>query len=619
MASLKITELDFDDIKTNLKTFLKSYTDENGNQVFSDYEFEGSSLSVLIDLLAYNTHYNAYYTNMLANEMFLDTAVKRESAVSIAKHIGYTPTSVRGARALITFDVTNPTGNPDTLTLEKYTAFTTTVNEQSLTFVNLDPVTIEKENGVYRFSNVEIVEGTPVEFVHRVYNPGPAEKYEVPNENIDTTSLRVIVQNSFSDTTSTAYTLADDITTVTSTSNVYYIEENSSGRYQIYFGDGVLGRKLVPANLIRLQYLISNGTVGNIAGDVEQTFSSAAIVGGGTILSEITASQNSTGGAPKENIDSIKFKAPKFFASYNRAVTADDYKAIIQTNYPTIESVSVWGGEDNTPPIYGKVFISLKPFDDYTISSTVKENIKRELLANRRIMAIVPEIIDPEFIYIGISTAVKYNKTTASITSDQIKTAVDNAIRLYFSNNLQKFDNDFIFSKLSKIIDESDPSIIGNETKLKIQKRIVPNLNKENVYDITNPIKFTNKIVPGTIQSTNFNYYLDGIVYRVKILDTPNQNPANFDGDGTLKLVDYTEQNILIPNLGTINYKTGEMLIPSLQVYGFVDDTPDIRFNAEPQSYDIISQKNQILVIDNSTTNTTANRMTGLKINVSAV
>lgn len=619
MASLKITELDFDDIKTNLKTFLKSYKDENGNQVFTDYEFEGSSLSVLIDLLAYNTHYNAYYTNMLANEMFLDTAVKRESAVSIAKHIGYTPISVRGARALITFDVTSPTGNPDTLTLEKYTPFTTTVNEQSLTFVNLDPVTIEKENSIYRFSNVEIVEGTPVEYVHRVYNPGPAEKYEIPNENIDTTSLRVIVQNSFSDTTSTAYTLADDITSVTSLSNVYYIEENTSGRYQIYFGDGVLGRKLVPANLIRLQYLISNGTVGNIAGDIEQTFSSAAIVGGGTILSEITATQNSTGGAPKENIDSIKFKAPKFFASYNRAVTADDYKAIIQTNYPTIESVSVWGGEDNTPPIYGKVFISLKPYDDYTISSTVKENIKRELLASRRIMAIIPEIIDPEFIYININSSVKYNKTTASITSDQIKTAVDNAIRLYFSNNLQKFDNDFIFSKLSKVIDESDPSIIGNETKLKIQKRIVPNLNKDNVYDITNPIKFTNKIVPGTLQSTNFNYYSDGVVYRAKILDTPNQNPANNNGDGTLKLVDYTEQNILISNLGSINYRTGEILIPILKVYGFVDNTPDIRFNAEPQSYDIISQKNQILVIDNSTVNTTANRISGLKINVSAV
>lgn len=619
MPSLKITELDFDEIKKNLKNFLKSYTDENGNQVFTDYEFEGSSLSVLIDLLAYNTHYNAYYTNMLANEMFLDSAIKRESVVSIAKHLGYTPTSIRGARALVTFDVADPTGNPDTLTLEKYTPFTTTIDENSLTFVNLDPITIEKENGIYRFSNVEIVEGTPVEYVHRVYVPGPAEKYEIPNDNIDTTSLRVVVQNSFSDTTSISFNLAEDITTVGATSNVFYLEESSTGKYQIYFGDNVLGKKLSPGNLIRLQYLISNGSDGNISGTIEQSFSSSAVIGGGTITGEIVATQNSTGGAPKESIDSIKFKAPKFFASYNRAVTAMDYKAIIQTNYPTIESIAVWGGEDNSPPIYGKVFISLKPYSGYTISSTIKENIKRELLANKRVMSIIPEIIDPEFIHISLDTTIKYDKNIATISSNQIKTSAETAIRNYFSTNLQQFGNDFIFSQLSKEIDNSDPAIIGNVTKIKIQKRIVPSLNIDNIYDSTNPIKFNNKIIPGTIQSSYFNVYLDKIIYKAKIIDSPNQNPANYEGTGTLRLLDYTGENTLISNLGSINYATGEITIPVLSIYGFIDNISDIRINAESQSYDILAEKNQILVIDDSTLNTTSNRLTGLKINVSAI
>jgi len=619
MPSLKITELDFDEIKKNLKNFLKSYTDENGNQVFTDYEFEGSSLSVLIDLLAYNTHYNAYYTNMLANEMFLDSAIKRESVVSIAKHLGYTPTSIRGARALVTFDVIDPTGNPDTLTLEKYTPFTTTIDENSLTFVNLDPITIEKENGIYRFSNVEIVEGTPVEYVHRVYVPGPAEKYEIPNDNIDTTSLRVVVQNSFSDTTSISFNLAEDITTVGATSNVFYLEESSTGKYQIYFGDNVLGKKLSPGNLIRLQYLISNGSDGNISGTIEQSFSSSAVIGGGTITGEIVATQNSTGGAPKESIDSIKFKAPKFFASYNRAVTAMDYKAIIQTNYPTIESIAVWGGEDNSPPIYGKVFISLKPYSGYTISSTIKENIKRELLANKRVMSIIPEIIDPEFIHISLDTTIKYDKNIATISSNQIKTSAETAIRNYFSTNLQQFGNDFIFSQLSKEIDNSDPAIIGNVTKIKIQKRIVPSLNIDNIYDSTNPIKFNNKIIPGTIQSSYFNVYLDKIIYKAKIIDSPNQNPANYEGTGTLRLLDYTGENTLISNLGSINYATGEITIPVLSIYGFIDNISDIRINAESQSYDILAEKNQILVIDDSTLNTTSNRLTGLKINVSAI
>ena len=222
MASLRISELDFDNIKINLKNFLKSYTNDAGELIFTDFDFEGSSLSVLIDLLSYNTHYNAYLANMVANEMFLDSAVKRESAVSIAKHLGYTPSSIRGARAMITFDVISPTGNPPSLTMEKYTTFSTTIENQLFTFVNVDPVTIEPADGIYRFSNVSIVEGTPVEYLHRVSAPGPAEKYEIPSNTVDTTSIRVLVQNSYTDTTTTLYSYAENILLKLNKSRSFY-------------------------------------------------------------------------------------------------------------------------------------------------------------------------------------------------------------------------------------------------------------------------------------------------------------------------------------------------------------------------------------------------------------
>ena len=612
--ALRITELDFDNIKNNLKDFLKAYKDENGDNVFTDYEFEGSSLSVLLDLLAYNTHYNAYFANMLANELFLDSTVKRQSAVSIAKQIGYTPISARGAAAKISFDVTVPS-SPQTLTLEKYTPFTTEIDGNNYSFVNITPITIEPIDGVYRFSNVEIIQGIPIEDIQRVYNPGPSERYEIRNEDVDTSSLVVLVQNSAADTTTVVYKLVDSITKVNPQSNVYYLEENPSGKYEIYFGDNILGRRLTSGNLVRLQYLITKGSEGNVSGNIIQRFSTNATLEGGSIGNEIIATVNSTGGFPKEDIDLIKFKAPKFYSSQNRAVTADDYKAIIQSNFSLIESIAVWGGEDNNPPVYGKVFISIKPFEGYEISSSVKKKITDEILSDKKIMSIIPEFITPEYIHISIDTTVRYDKNISTLNSVDIRNSIDETIRNYFSQNLQKFDSDFVFSKLSKLIDESDNSIIGNTTKLKIQKRISPSLISDNFYTNSNAINFNNSIEPGSLQTTSFFYYEDIInLISVRLIDVPNTSPADKTGTGHINIVTFAGDRTIASRVGTINYKTGVIDIPILTVVGFDSNSTDIRLTVDVQNLDIYAFKNQILVLDDSTTNSAVNRNNGLKI-----
>ena len=440
MTQSRITELDYDSIKENLKTFLKSQSE------FDSYNFEGSGLTVLMNLLAYNTHYNAYLANMVHNEAFLDSAVKRSSVVSRAKMLSYLPRSSRAAKAVVNLISVNPPGSPTFLTLDRNTRFTGSVNGTDFSFVNIDAVTITPLNGVYRFNNVTLVEGYPYTNTFTVVNPGPHEKFELPNDNIDTTTIRVTVQNSSSDSTTTVYTLAEDITTIGADSAVYYIEENYKGKYEIFFGDGILGKKLSAGNIIRVEYIITNGPAANIASNINQTFSLTTNAPQLGIVS-ITTVQNSTGGAEPEGINDIKFNAPRSFIAQGRAVTSNDYTALLQSLGGNIESVTSWGGESSTPPQYGKVFISLKPFDGYQITNTQKETIKREILQKRNIVSIIPEFVDPDYIYVTISTNVRYNTKNTTKSSSQIEILVREAVRQYFSQELQKFDRDLILSR----------------------------------------------------------------------------------------------------------------------------------------------------------------------------
>jgi hypothetical protein len=622
MANLRIAELDFDTIKSNLKDFLKNYTDTDGAPYFTDFDFEGSGLSILLDVLSYNTHYNAYLASMVINDMFLDSAVKRASAVSIAKHLGYTPVSAIGARATISFTVTDVTNSPNFLTLDKFTPFTTFVNESTLTFVNLDAKTIQPVNGIYSFEDIEIVEGIPLQYVYSVETPGPLEKYTIPNDNVDTTTIQVVVQNSVSDSTQTVYTLTEDTLNIDGESTVFFIEENPSGLYQIYFGDGVIGKKLARNNLITINYLITNGTIGNVAGTLSQQFTCGTSIGGGTVSGTIIAATNSRGGLEREDINSIKFRAPKFSSSSNRAVTGDDYKAIISKNYPLVQSVSVWGGEDNVPPMYGKVIISLNPYEGYAITEGVKADIKNIILQNKQVLSIMPEFVDPDYFYINLSVNVKYEAGKTSLSSTNIKNLVVNEIQNYFSTDLQQFDKDFVFSKLSRNIDNVNEYIIGNLMTVKLQRRISPILNsKLNIYTLGDTINFKNGLVPGSLTSTSFAVNYKGNSLVAKIKDVPNDSVPNNTGTGTVQLIDAINDTLLNTAYGSINYGTGELSIDSLELLGYPTETSDIRITATVQDeyLDVNVSKNQIILLDDSSTNIDSNRLPGLTVNVISI
>ena len=611
MANYRIAELDFDSIKTNLKQFLTNYRDKDNNLIFKDYDFDASSLSILIDLLSYNTHYNAYLGNMVANEMFLDSAVKRESAVSIAKHLGYTPLSYRSARAKVAFTVQDPAGNPSSLTLPKFSTFTTTINGQQYTFVNLDAVTISPLDGIYSFTDVEIVEGVPLIYSYRVDVSGPSEKYTIPNKNVDTSTLRVSVQNSYTDLTTTTFTLAENLSGVTSTEKVFFIEENPSGFYEIFFGDNVLGEKLKPGNIVTIEYLVSNGDSCNVSGNITQLFSLGSTVGGVVLNSSIVATTNSSGGDVGDTIDEIKFKAPRFLSSYNRAVTASDYKAIIEANYPLVESISVWGGEDNVPPMYGKVVISLKPYEGYTVSDAIKNNIKTKILADKKVMSVVPEFIDPNYLYINLDTKIKFSSKNSRYTASQIEILVRSEIENYFKTELQKFNKNFVYSKMSKKIDAIDPSIIGNVSTIKVQKRIAPIIGAQNGYTGSSVIKFANKMVSGSIISTAFYYTVNGVVYTAYLQDNITSSTT-----GTLDLLDFYTNNVLVSSIGTVNYTAGEISFSRLNPTGYLENATDIRIYSRITELDISSTRDLILVIDEGKTDTASKRTSGLTVTV---
>jgi len=550
----------------------------------------------------------------------MDSAVKRSSAVSIAKHLGYTTRSVRGSRAKINFSVSSPTGNPTSLTLDKYTPFTTTIGNVARTFVNINSKTIQRENGSYVFNDVDLVEGIPLEFVFRVKNPGTLEKYEIPNPDVDTSTMLVTVQTSNTDITTETYTQADDALGIDGTSKVYFLEESPTGLYQIVFGDNVLGKKLAQGNLIRVQYLISSGTATNVSSLITQSFSTSSLVGGGTVTG-ITVTQNSSYGADKETITEIKFNAPKFRSSHNRAVNANDYKVLIDSFNPgLIDSVAVWGGEDNIPKKYGKVMIALSPAQGSVITTEVQNEITN-FLKVKRVLSINPEYVDPEYFYINLDVNVKFDFKTLTISSDELKNQIIDTIQTYFDTDLKKFDKDFIYSKLSKLIDNTNQSILGNLMTLKVQKRLSPTLNVNNILTGSNSLKFYVGITPGSLESTRFAYLSNDELYPVVLRDVPNDTIPNYSGSGVIRLVDPTNETVVNSTYGTINYGTGEINIPTLNVYGYYSNTSDLRIMVKPQNdfLDVTVNQNQIILLDDSSLDTAANEQSGLTVSMVAV
>jgi len=588
MASnkLEVSDFDFDNIKANLKTFLRSQSE------FQDYDFEGSGFSILLDTLAYNTHYLGFNANMLANEMYLDSADIRKNIVSLAKMLGYTPSSVRAPEASIDILVGDGTGS--SITMTKGTAFTTTVDGTTFQFINNADIVTTPVNGVYRFSDVDIYEGTLVTFRYTVDTTDTDQKFIIPSSLADTSTLVVKVQTSSNDTTTNTYTLATGLATVQSTSKVYFLQEVEDGKFEIYFGDGVIGSALTNGNIIILEYIVTNVEAANGA----STFTASTTISGFSNLT-ITTNSNAQGGTTAESKESVRFNAPLQYSAQNRAVTTSDYESLVQSLYPNALSVSAWGGEDDETPIYGTVVIAIKAASGSTLTTATKQSIVTQL-KKYNVASVRPVIVDPETTFILITSSVKYDEKLTTKTATTLKSDITSVLSNFNDNTLQKFDGVFRYSKVTSLIDDTDTSIISNITTIKIRKEFTPTLSSSTRYDIYfrnslyNPVSGYNSVNGGILESTGFK--ISGDTTNVFFLDDDGAgNIRRFRLVGSVRTYANNTQ-------GTINYTTGQITITSLSVSSIQNirgsASTVIELTVTPKSNDIVPVRDQILEID---------------------
>ena len=591
-TKLEISQLDFDGIKDNLKTFL-SQQDE-----FTDYDFEGSGMNILLDVLAYNTHYIGYNANMLANEMYLDSADQRASVVSLAKQVGYTPRSAVASQATIDVLVNNATGA--SITMSRGTKFTTTVDSTNYSFVNNADVSITPSDGVYKFSNLVVYEGTYLNYKYTANTSDTDQRFIIPNDNVDTTTLTVKVQESSSDSTTNTYTLATGITGIESTSKVYFLQEVENGRFEVYFGDGVLGQAIADGNIVILDYIVCNRDEPNGA----TTFTLSGTVGGFSNVT-ITTINNANGGDDPETIKSIKYNAPRDYTSQDRAVTADDYKVLVKSLYANAQSVQVYGGEDAATPDYGKVYVSIKAKSGSNLTEVTKNSIVASL-KSYAVASVTPVIIDPETTYITLIVTFKYDSSLTTKDVSTLQTNVSDAITSYNTSTLEDFTGMFRYSAVTKTIDGADTSILSNITTIKLYKYITPTLNSALKYTLSfnnafyNPHSEHNKTAGGIVSSTGFKINDDS---------STNEHFLDDDGDGNIRVyyLSGTTRIYTSSSYGTIDYTTGEIILTSAHLTSIsnVDGAAStrVRVFAKPDSNDIVPVRNQVLSID--TTNST--------------
>jgi len=602
MASnkLEVSELDFDNIKSNLKTFLQNQAE------FQDYDFEGSGFAVLLDVLAYNTHYLGFNANMLANEMYLDSADIRKNIVSLAKMLGYTPTSPKAPTASIDILVNNASGT--SITMAKGTTFTTSVDGTSYQFVTNAAHTITPSSGVYRFSSIPIYEGTLVTFKYTVDSSDPDQRFIIPSVNADTSTLRVQIQNSVSDTTTATWTKASGITSLDNTSKVYFLQEGEDGKFEAYFGDGTIGQSLSDGNIVILEYVVSNKTEANGA----STFTLSGSVGSFTDVT-ITTVSSAQGGAEAQTKESIRYNAPLQYARQDRAVTTSDYETLVQELYPNAQSVSAWGGEDDETPVYGVVKIAIKAASGSTLTDTTKESIVTQL-QRYNVASVRPVIVDPETTSIILTSNVKFDEKATTKTADTLKSEITTAISNYNTNTLQKFDGVFRHSKVTGLIDDVDTSILSNVTSLLIRKTFTPTLSSSTRYDIYfrngiyNPHAGHKSGTGGVISTSGFKVPNDNNVYYLD--DDGNGNIRRYYFVGSVRTYVNNTQ-------GTVNYATGQITVNSLTVASVENirgaSSTAIEVTVEPASYDIVPVRDQILDIDtaNSTITVEADTFVG--------
>ena len=604
MALVNFTNLDFDQIKSSLKDYLRENSD------FTDYDFEGSNLSNIIDVLAYNTYISSYNANMVSNEVFIDSATLRENVVALARNIGYTPRSRTAAKAIISFfvDTTGFTTKPVTLTLKKglVTTSASVFGSESYSFCVPSDITVPVVDGIATFNDISIYEGTFLtsNFTVSSETPAPPSRYTLTNSHIDTSTLEVSVRDTQSSTSSKKYEFSDSLIEVTSSSRVYFVQEIEDQRYELIFGDGVFGEKLKSLNYIEVSYITTTGEAAN--GVSSFNFSGRIVDNNNNLISRgisiLSTVNESVGGKEIESVESVKRFAPKIYSTFNRAVTAGDYEALIPKIYPETQSVSAFGGEEMTPPQYGKVFITIKPFYGPYVPDSIKNNLNTKL-RKYSVAGIITEILDLKYLYIEAHINAYYNPSLAS-DSSSVKSVVMNNITKYAdSSEMNKYGARFKYSKFQTVVDNSNESITSNITKIEIRRDMKPALNQSAEYELCFGNSFYIKSNDGyNIKSSGFTVF--GISDTVYLSDIPTNNRV-----GNLFLFKLDGRNspvIVSSNIGTIDYERAEILLKPINITGTskkVQDIPIIEVSACPQSNDIIGLQDLYLQlsINNST------------------
>ena len=586
-SQIEATDLDFEDIADNIKTYLK------GQTTFKDYNFEGANLGVLIDMLAYASHISGLNTNIAASELFLDSAQIRKNVVSRAKDLGFVPASEKASAAQLEIkmtDIKSPDGTIPTamdMTMSRGHNFSTIFDGVTYNFVNTTSIVPTRDGTTFSFPSVDIVQGQYVTDSFIYDSQIKNSKFVLSNARIDRSKLEVKVD---SGGTVNTYALSTDVSTITSSSRVFYAQENEEGFIEIYFGDGVLGIDLKDGDQINATYIVVDG----VHADGAKLFSMSDSVNG-FAQSTITTLSNASGGSEKESIESIKFKATKFYTSQNRLVTLNDYKAKVSEYYPNADAVAVWGGEDNDPPQYGKVFISLKPQNSDYLSEAEKTDVKNKL-NQLNMMTVRPEIVDAEIVKILLTTVFKYNKNDTTLSKGELESLIRNTIVNFDNTNLNNFDSIFRHSNLVKTIDDCHESVLSNITNVRLRKKQQITLNKSEGLTIKfgngfyHPNDGYNKASGGILTTTGFK--VDG--------DTVNTYYFDDDGSGVIRRYSLNASGVRVfadQSAGTIDYTNGKISIDAIKFTSTVNNDTSIDFTVLPISDDVVAIRGSLIDI----------------------
>lgn len=583
-SALVVSDLDFDTIRSNLVTFLSSQTR------FKDYDFNGSNLSVLLDVLSYNTHMNNFYTNMAISEMFLDSAQIRDSVVSRAKELNYTPRSYRSAVAYINIAIT-PNDSPSAITIPRGSVFTTRMSDTIYTFVTADPIIVTSTDN-YTANSVPIYEGTYITESFTVDNTVSNQRFVLSNPNIDTSSIYLLVQNSSTDTTNSEFIQANSLLGYNSASKIFFVQAADKSRYELVFGDDIVGAKPKNGNVISASYRITKGSEANGA----KTFTPASSIGGySTTLITITTVQAAYSGAEQETVDSIKFNAPRHYQTQERAVTLDDYRTILLAEYPDIRAINVYGGESVYPPQYGKVFISVDLNSYAGVPDIIKQSIQ-SFISTKMPISIEPVVTSADYTYVDVVASASYNLNASSKTDNDIKNLIVQAVRSFNTTYLDDYNKTMRYSKLAATIDSADSSIVTSNLNTRMIKKISPFIGTTQLFNLD----YQNAIAENTLISSTFTY--GGVVSCLK--DTGNTEVAIVTSQDDLTVSNGVKEIVIKHNVGTINYSTGVASINLPALDSYIGDS--IKVYAQSSTNDFSVKNNTVIQINDADITVTA-------------